>query len=148
MSVDKTKDAFYSLYVANAATPAPQASAFKKVERLLSCGMPNESKTTDDITATDDRRQVNGVVDFKEESELEFEYVFVQGDTTHALLQTNFESGIEMIFQIRFAEAPSESRQFKGIIKELTTDASDTKKKLRKKGKITMTSDATKTLIL
>lgn len=148
MSVDKTKDSFYTLYVATATAQAPQASAFKKVERLLKCDPPNEAKTTDDITATDDRRQVNGVVDFKEESELEFEYVFLQGDTTHALLQTNFEGGIEMIFQIRFAEAPSESRQFKGIIKELTTDASDTKKKLRKKGKISMTSDATKTLTL
>lgn len=118
------------------------ASAFKKVERLLKCDPPNEAKTTDD------RRQVNAVVDFKEGSELEFEYVFLQGDTTHALLQTNFESGAEMIFQIRFAEAPSESRQFKGVIKELTTDASDPKKKLRKKGKISMTSDATKTLTL
>lgn len=148
MSVDKTKDSFYTLYVANATTPAPQASAFKKVERLLKCGMPNEAKTTDDITATDDRRQVNAVVDFKEGAELDFEYVLLQGDATHALLQTNFESGVEMIFQIRFAEMPTESRQFKGIISELTTDADDTKKKLRKKGKIVMTSDSTKTLTL
>lgn len=148
MSIDKTKDAFYSLHVALASTKPLTGASFKKVERLMSCGMPNEAKVTDDITATDDRRTINAVVDFKESSELEFEYVLVQDDTTHALLQTSFENGAELVFQIKFAEIPSESRQFKGIISELTTNADDVKKKLRKKGKIVMTSDSTKTLTL
>ncbi len=146
MSVDKAKDSFYTLHVASANTNPLTAASFKKVERLTSCGMPNEAKVTDDITSTDDRRTVSAVVDFKEGGEIEFEYVLLQDDTTHALLQTSFESGAELVFQLKFAEMPSESRQFKGIISELTTNADDTKKKLRKKGKIVMTSDSTKTL--
>ena len=100
----------------------------QKIERLTSCGVPSEAKVLDDITATDDRRQVNAVVDYKENSEVEFEYVLLPEDETHKLLQKSFESGRELYFQLKFMEATSESRQFKGIIAELTTDAEDTKK--------------------
>lgn len=141
-TVEKTKDSFYQLLVSSTGA----SSSFKKLERLLKCGVPSEAKVLDDITETDDRRQINAVVDFKENSEIELEYVLLPEDTVHQLMQTAFESGDEVYFQIKFIEAASESRQFKGIISELTTDAEDTKKKLRKKGKIVITGDVTKEL--
>lgn len=141
-TVENAKDSFYQLFVSATNT----SSSFKKIERLTSCGVPSEAKVLDDITATDDRRQVNAVVDYKENSEVEFEYVLLPEDETHKLLQKSFENGRELYFQLKFMEATSESRQFKGIIAELTTDAEDTKKKLRKKGRITITGDTTKEL--
>lgn len=142
MSAENTKDAFYQLWV----SADGQSGTFKKVERLTSCGVPSEAKVLDDITATDDRRTVNAVVDFREESEIEFEFALLPDDTTHQLIQTSSETGKELYFQLKFIEAPSESRQFKGLIAELTTDAEDTKKKLRKKGKITITGEVKKEL--
>lgn len=142
MSAENTKDSFYQLFV----SANGEASSFKKVERLIKCGAPSEAKVLDEITATDDRRTVKAAVDFKEESELEFEYVLLPDDTTHQLIQTSFEQGKELVFQIKFLEASGESRQFKGMIAELTTDAEDTKKKIRKKGKITITGDVLKEL--
>lgn len=141
-SVENTKDSFYQLFV----SANGQASSFKKVERLTKCGVPMEAKVLDEITATDDRRTVKAAVDFREDSELEFEYVLLPDDTTHQLLQSSFEGGKELTFQIKFLAASSESRQFKGIISELTTDAEDTKKKIRKKGKITITGEVIKEL--
>lgn len=142
MSAENIKDGFYQLFV----SADGQASSFKKIARLTSCGVPSEVKVLDDITATDDRRTVKVPVDFKEESEIEFEYVLVVEDATHQLLQSSFETGKELTWQLKFVEAASESRQFKGIISELTTDAEDTKKKLRKKGKISITGDVSKEL--
>lgn len=142
MSAENTKDSFYQLFV----SANGEASSFKKVERLINCGAPSEAKVLDEITATDDRRTVKAAVDFKEESELEFKYVLLPDDTTHQLLQTSFEQGKELTFQLKFLEATGESRQFKGMIAELTTDAEDTKKKIRKKGKIAITGDVVKEL--
>ena len=142
MSAENAKDSFYQLFV----SAGGQSGSFKKVERLTSCGVPNEAKVLDDITATDDRRTIKAPVDFKEEAELEFEYVLLPGDETHQLIQTSFDNGKELVWQLKFVEATGESREFKGMIAELTTDAEDTKKKLRKKGKITITDEVKKEL--
>lgn len=142
MSAENTKDSFYELLVSETGA----AQSFKKVERLTLCGVPNDAKVLDEVTSTSDRRTVKVPVDFKEESEIEFEYVLLPDDTTHQLIQTAFDGNKELTFQLKFVEAAAESRQFKGIIAELTTDAEDTKKKLRKKGKITITGEITKNL--
>lgn len=142
MSAENTKDSFYQLWVSETGA----SGTFKKVNRLTKAAPPNEAKVLDDITATDDRRTVKAAVDFKEESEVEFEYVLLPDDETHQLLQTGFDTGKELYFQYKFVEAPTESREFKGMIAELTTDGEDTKKKLRKKGKITITGDVKKEL--
>ena len=142
MSAENTKDSFYELHVSETGA----ASSFKKVERLTMCGVPNDAKVLDEVTSTSDRRTVKVPVDFKEESEIEFEYVLLPDDETHTLIQTSFDGNKELTWQLKFVEATGESRQFKGIIAELTTDAEDTKKKLRKKGKITITGEITKNL--
>lgn len=142
MSAENTKDSFYQLFV----SADGQSGTFKKVERLLKCDPPNEAKEEDDITSTEDRQTVKAPVDFKSESQIEFEYVLLPDDETHKLLQTSFDTGKELTFQFKFIEVPSESREFKGMISDLTVNAEDTKRKLRKKGKITITSKTKKEL--
>lgn len=142
MSAENTKDSFYQLWVSETG----EAGTFKKIKRLTKAVPPSEAKVLDDITGTDDRRTVKAAVDFKEESEIDFEYVLLPDDETHQLLQTGFDAGKELYFQFKFVEVPSESREFKGMIAELTADGEDTKKKLRKKGKITVTGDTKKEL--
>ncbi|ELA08735.1 hypothetical protein MOMA_09256 [Moraxella macacae 0408225] len=136
--VENLADSFFTLNVST------RDDDYQKVEHLQKCDHPSEEKTTDEVTATDDNRTIKAVVNFKEESEIEFEYVLDLEDSTHQLLQTSFESGTELFWQLKYVSAPSESRQFKGMIVKLTADNSDTKKKIRKTGTITITSDLTK----
>lgn len=142
MSIANTKDGFYQLHISTTGV----SGTFYKVERLIKCSVPSDVKALDDITATDDKRIVKVPVAFKEDSEIEFEYVLLPEDTAHQMIQSSYDAGTQLTFQIRFTEVASESRQFQGIISELTTDAQDTKKKLRKTGKITITSDVIKDL--
>lgn len=130
-------DSFYTLSVSN------DGRTFKKVEHLQKCGVPTEEKVMDEVTATDDKRTVKAVVDFKEESEIEFEMVHEPQDEGQTIINTAFKSGAELTFKLEFVKATSESRQFKGIISKLTLDNEDTKKKLRKTGTISITGDVT-----
>lgn len=130
-------DSFYTLSVSN------DGRTFKKVEHLQKCGVPTEEKVMDDVTATDDRRTVKAVIDFKEESEIEFELVHEPQDEGQVIINNAFKSGAELTFKLEFTKATSESRQFKGIISKLSLDNEDTKKKLRKTGTISITGDVT-----
>lgn len=136
--VENLVDSYYTLHISATGTD------YQKVEHLQKCDHPSEEKVLDEITSTDDRRTIKAAVDFKEDSELEFEYILDPKDTVHQLIQTSYESGKELFFQLKYVVATGESRQFKGIIAKLTTDNSDTKKKLRKTGTITITGDVTK----
>lgn len=130
-------DSFYILSVSS------DGRTFKKVEHLQKCGVPTEEKVMDEVTATDDRRTVKAVVDFKEESEIEFEFVHEPQDEGQKLINNAFTAGSELTFKLEFVQAASESRQFKGIISKLSLDNEDTKKKLRKTGTISITGDVT-----
>lgn len=130
-------DSFYTLSVSS------DGQTFKKVEHLQKCGVPTEEKVMDEVTATDDRRTVKAVIDFKEESEIEFELVHEPQDEGQTIINAAFKSGAELTFKLEFAKAASESRQFKGIISKLSLDNEDTKKKLRKTGTISITGDVT-----
>lgn len=131
-------DSFYTLSVSTT------EDDFKKVEHLQKCGVPTEEKVMDEVTATDDKRTVKAVVDFKEESEIEFEFVHEPSDEGQKIINTAFESGAELNFKLEFVKATSEGRKFKGIISKLTLDNEDTKKKLRKTGTISITGDVGK----
>lgn len=136
--VENLADSFFTLHV------SADGNEYQKIEHLSKCDHPSEEKVLDEVTATDDRRTVKAPIDFKEESEIEFEYALDPRDTTHQLLQTSFEGGKELHWQLKYVVATGESRQFKGIISKLTTDNSDQKKKIRKTGTITITGDVTK----
>lgn len=131
-------DSFYTLSVSTT------EDDFKKVEHLQKCAVPTEEKVMDEVTATDDKRTVKAVVDFKEESEIEFEFVHEPNDEGQKIINTAFESGVELNFKLEFVKATSEGRKFKGIISKLTLDNEDTKKKLRKTGTISITGDVGK----
>ena len=62
-------DSFYQLFVST------DGEDFKKVEHLTKCSVPSDEKVLDDVTATDDKRTIKAVVDFKEESDIELEFV-------------------------------------------------------------------------
>lgn len=139
MAVANLVDSFYTVHVSSTDTD------FKKVAHLQKFGLPNEQKVLDDVTSTDDTRQIQAVVGFKENGELDFEYVIDPSDEGQQIIQNAFDAGTEITVQVRFVHLSSESRQFKGLVAELSVDNDDTKKKLRKKGKLTTTSDITKT---
>ena len=133
--VENLVDSFYTLHISATGTD------FKKVEHLQKCDHPTDEKTLDDVTATDDTRTIKAAVNFKEDSEIEFEYILDPTDAVHQLIQTSFDGNKELHFQLKYTVATGESRQFKGTISKLATDNSDTKKKLRKTGWIAFTSD-------
>lgn len=68
--VENLVDSFYTLHISATGTD------FKKVEHLQKCDHPTDEKTLDDVTATDDTRTIKAAVNFKEDSEIEFEYIF------------------------------------------------------------------------
>lgn len=131
-------DSFYTLSVSTT------EDDFKKVEYLQKCAVPTEEKVMDEVTATDDKRTVKAVVDFKEESEIEFEFVHEPNDEGQKIINNAFETGAELNFKLEFVKAASEGRKFKGIISKLSIDNEDTKKKLRKTGTISITGDVAK----
>ncbi|AKI27809.1 phage tail tube protein [Moraxella catarrhalis] len=131
-------DSFYQLFVST------DGEDFKKVEHLTKCSVPSDEKVLDDVTATDDKRTVKAVVDFKEESEIEFEFVVDPEDAAQKLVQKAFDDGSELHFQLKFVKASSESRKFTGLISKLSVDNEDTKKKLRKTATIAITGDVSK----
>lgn len=140
MSVENLVDSFYQLLVSST------ESEFKKVKRLQKCEPPASEKTLDDVTATDDKRTVKAVVDFTEDSEIEFEFVLDPTDEQHLLIQSAHEDNTELNWQYKFVKATGLSRQFKGTVSKLTPNTDDNKKKLRMTGTITITSDPTKVL--
>lgn len=138
MAIANLVDSFYKLSISTDGTK------FNKIEHLQKCDVPSEEQVLDEVTSTEDHRTVKARVNFKEDGEVEFEYVLDPQDETHRMIQTTFDTGAEATFKLEFINVPSESRQFKGIIAKLTTNAEDTKKKIRKSGTITITSDVTK----
>lgn len=131
-------DSFYQLFVST------DGEDFKKVEHLTKCSVPSDEKVLDDVTATDDKRTIKAVVDFKEESEIEFEFVVDPEDAAQKQVQKAFDDGSELHFQLKFVKASSESRKFTGLISKLSVDNEDTKRKLRKTATIAITGDVSK----
>lgn len=131
-------DSFYQLFVST------DGEDFKKVEHLTKCSVPSDEKVLDDVTATDDKRTIKAVVDFKEESEIEFEFVVDPEDAAQKLVQKAFDDGSGLHFQLKFVKASSESRKFTGLISKLSVDNEDTKRKLRKTATIAITGDVSK----
>lgn len=134
MAVENLVDNYYQLHVSS------DALAFNKITHLTEAGFPTQEKMLDDITSTDDRITVNAVVDFRENSTLEFTYVYDPSDLQHQSLQTAFDANTELDWRFVFVNAPSLSREFKGFLSNLTPDTDDPRQKTRMSGTITITS--------
>lgn len=135
MAVENLVDSYYTLSVST------EGTTFTKVKHLLSCEPPTSEKTLDDVTATDDKRTVKAVVDFTEDSEIDFEFALDPADTTHLAIQAAYEANSELTWQFNFINATTLSRQFKGMVSKLTPQTDDSKKKVRMMGTITITSE-------
>lgn len=140
MAVENLVDAYYTLNVSEAGT------TFAKTKHLLSCEPPTSEKTLDNVTATDDKRTVKAVVDFTEDSEIDFEFALDPDNTEHLLIQAAYADNTELTWQFKFTNAPTLSREFKGMVSKLTPQTDDTKKKIRMMGTITITNEPTETL--
>lgn len=140
MAVENLVDAYYTLHVST------DALAFNKVKHLQKCDPPTSEKMLDEVTSTDDKRTVKAVVDFTEDSEIEFEYALDPDDTNHLAIQAAYDASTELDWQFKFTNAPTLSREFKGMVSKLTPDTGDTKKKIRMMGTITITSEPSPTL--
>lgn len=140
MAVENLVDAYYTLSVSTDST------TFNKIKHLQMCEPPVSEKMLDEVTATDDKRTVKAVVDFAEDSEIEFEYVLDPTDAQHTALQTAYDANTELTWQFKFVNASALSREFKGMISKLTPETDDTKKKIRMKGTITITNEPSATL--
>lgn len=140
MAVENLVDAYYTLNVST------DGLAFEKVKHLLKCEPLTSEKTLDDVTPTDAKRTVKAVVDFTEDSEIDFEFALDPADVQHLAIQDAYDANTELTWQFKFANAPTLSRQFKGMISKLTPSTDDTKKKIRMMGTITITSEPNKTL--
>ena len=140
MAVENLVDAYYTLNVST------EGATFTKVKHLISCEPPPSEKKLDDVTTTDDKRTVKAVVDFTEDSEIDFEYALNQEDPTHLAIQAAYDANTELEWQFKFVNAPTLSRQFKGIVSKLTPQTDDTKKKIRMMSTITITSEPTATI--
>lgn len=140
MAVDNLVDAYYTLHVST------DGSTFEKVEYLQKCDPVVEEKTLDEVTPTDAKRTVKAVVDFTEDSEIDFEFVLDPADVQHLAIQAAYDDNTELTWQFKFTNAPTLSREFKGMVSKLTPSTDDTKKKIRMQGTITITSEPTATI--
>lgn len=140
MAVDNLVDAYYTLHVST------DSLTFNKVKHLQKCDPPTSEKTLDDVTPTDAKRTVKAVVDFTEDSEIDFELALDPADVQHLAIQAAYDDNTELTWQFKFTNAPTLSREFKGMVSKLTPSTDDTKKKIRMMGTITITSEPTATL--
>ncbi len=140
MAVDNLVDAYYTLHVST------DGLTFDKVKHLQKCDPPTSEKTLDDVTPTDAKRTVKAVVDFTEDSEIDFEFVLDPADVQHLAIQAAYDDNTELTWQFKFTNAPTLSREFKGMVSKLMPSTDDTKKKIRMQGTITITSEPTATL--
>ena len=140
MAVDNLVDAYYTLHVST------DGLTFDKVKHLQKCDQPTSEKTLDDVTPTDAKRTVKAVVDFTEDSVIDFEFVLDPAVVQHLAIQAAYDDNTELTWQFKFTNAPTLSREFKGMVSKLTPSTDDTKKKIRMQGTITITSEPTATI--
>lgn len=134
MAVENLVDNYYQLHVSSDGT------AFDKIAHVTEAGFPSQEKMLDDVTSTDDRTTINAVVDFRENSTLEFTYVYDPDDVQHTLLQTSFDANTELDWRFVFVNASGLSREFKGFLSNLTPATDDPRQKTRMNGTLTITS--------
>lgn len=137
MSAENLVDNFYQLHVSEDST------LFNKIAFLKEAGFPSGEKTLDDVTSTDDRIQIQAVVDFKENSSIDFTYALDPNDTQHTLLQTAFDANNELHFRFIFVENSGLSREFTGLLSKLTPLTDDPRQKTRMEGTIVITCEPT-----
>ncbi|WP_201571190.1 hypothetical protein [Psychrobacter nivimaris] len=134
MAKEDIVDSFYRLNIDLDGT----GTTFTKISLLQECAPPTAEKTSDTITATDDQEEVEVVVDFKKNSQIDFEIVYDPTDPTHQKLDEMWESNSYADFEYEFVKL-MRTKAFTGQLmkwKEMT----DKEKKLRMQGTLTVSN--------
>ncbi len=141
MAVETVAESLHQLKVS---TDAGQN--FKKILHLQSVDIPAQERETDDITATDDTREVLVPVNFTKAGEINFEYVLDPTDAVHTSLQTLYDTNGKAKWQLVFDDPKVKGYEFEGMIKKLSEKA-EKGKKLRIEGTISIVGGLAKKLI-
>jgi hypothetical protein len=113
-------------------------TTFTKITLLQDCAPPTAEKTSDTITATDDQEEVTVVVDFKKNSQIDFELVYDPTDTTHQKLDEMWEDNSYAAFEYEFVKL-NRTKNFTAQLMKWE-EMTDKEKKLRMKGSLTVSN--------
>ncbi|AAZ18319.1 hypothetical protein Psyc_0456 [Psychrobacter arcticus 273-4] len=117
---------------------------FTKIPLLQECAPPKAEKTSDTITATDDQEEVTVVVDFKKNSQIDFEVVYDPTDPTHMALDAMWATNGYKDFEYEFVKLARKKTFTAQLMK--WEESTDKEKKLRMKGSLTISNLITTTV--
>lgn len=140
MAKENIVDSFYRLNI----DLVGDATTFTKIPLLQECAPPKSEKTSDNITATDDQEEVMVVVDFKKNSQIDFEIVYDPTDPTHMKLDEMWEDNSYADFEYEFVKL-TRTKTFTGQLMKWE-ETTDKEKKLRMKGSLTVSNIITTTV--
>lgn len=107
-------------------------TTFTKIPHLQSCEPPLAEKTSDTITATDDQEEVEVLVDFRKNGQIEFEIVYDPIDPTHMALDAMWADNSYSDFEYELVKINRKKTFTAQLIK--WQEVVDKEKKLRMKG--------------
>lgn len=140
MANENIVDSFYRLNI----DLVGDGTTFAKIPLLQECAPPKSEKTSDTITATDDQEEVTVVVDFKKNSQIDFEVVYDPADPSHMALDEMWEDNSYKDFEYEFVKL-SRKKTFTGQLMKWE-EATGKEKKLRMKGTLTVSNIITTTV--
>lgn len=140
MAKENIVDSFYRLNM----DLTGDGLTFTKIPLLQECAPPKSEKTSDTITSTDDQEEVTVVVDFKKNSQIDFEVVYDPTDPTHMALDTMWATNSYKDFEYEFVKL-TRKKTFTGQLVKWE-ESTDKEKKLRMKGSLTVSKLITTTV--
>lgn len=140
MANENIVDSFYRLNI----DLVGDGTTFTKITLLQDCAPPTAEKTSDTITSTDDQEEVTVVVDFKKNSQIDFEIVYDPTDPTHQKLDEIWEDNSYAAFEYEFVKL-NRTKNFTAQLMKWE-EMTDKEKKLRMKGSLTVSNITTTTV--
>lgn len=140
MAKENIVDSFYKLNMDVDGT----GTTFAKIPHLQNCAPPTAEKTNDTITATDDEEEVVVVVEFKKNSQIEFEVVYDPIDPTHMALDAMWANNGYADFEYEFVKIARKKSFTAQLMK--WEEVTDKEKKLRMKGTLVISKLITATV--
>ena len=134
MANENIVDSFYRLNI----DLVGDGTTFTKITLLQDCAPPTAEKTSDTITSTDDQEEVTVVVDFKKNSQIDFEIVYDPTDPTHQKLDEMWEDNSYAAFEYEFVKL-NRTKNFTAQLMKWE-EMTDKEKKLRMKGTLTVSN--------
>ncbi len=140
MAKEDIVDSFYRLNIDLDGT----GTTFTKISLLQECAPPTSEKTSDTITATDDQEEVEVVVEFKKNSQIDFEIVYDPTDPTHEKLDEMWDDNSYADFEYEFVKL-MRKKSFTAQLMQWK-EVTDKEKKLRMQGTLKVSNINTTTV--